>query len=1052
MRKLAVTMLIAALATHAAATRRVTVEQLRQSLAADIAAHRTDEDIAHQVGTLEMTQRLTATTLDRFAATLKLEPHTALALELLADQSAFLDPPASELPATAPPDAAAQQHMLDAARAYAVANWTRMPNLFVTRTTTRFDDSPQVLHAGDWPMQLGLHPVGTSSRPVTFRDGKEVAENASTEKAPPSDVLGLRSWGEFGPAVTVVLADTAKQKIVFSHWEQTATGLAAVFRYEVPRDASHYAVAYCCLVDQVVAGRIQFGYAGQVRSRQQVASIPRENELHTYHETPGYHGTIAIDPATGAVMRITIEAHLSNSDPLLRAATVIEYGPVTLGGRTYICPIHSVALSLEPASEHQGSMALNGVGTGSPWGEPLVHKVQPPLLLINETRFADYHRLGSTVRILTADGGAPSAPPVDAAPPAASAPSASADAPQLQTPQPPAQPPPSQTAAATPAAAPPPAPPAEPVVPEISMSAAASVPNQPLDASQARDADSYSIKVTSRLVDVGLVAYDKHGHPVTDLKADEIGIYDNGKKQELRGFTPPPPALSLAAPATSSGQQPQLAPAFTNHPADAAAPAQEAGSTVLVIDESHIAWADMSNARQQILKFLMSLKPGERVGLYSMNGLGFHVLQEITANHTALIARMKAFLPSAQSAAEAQDEETRNRQHFDEVHNVEDLNHVNGNHDDDPDSNQPIDPQLMTMGDDPECASLVILAQVARHLAALPGQKKLVWVSSDNVFADWTDQSVGIEKSPKNIAGFTLRAQEAMNDAHAAVYPFDVSQIETGAISADLQHRNVELTQASADTASLAGAAMPRDNTPGRISANMSQDLHPVQGPVRDLAAATGGRVIRRAGDLNAQLDGIVGDGHSTYMLSFSPAGPADDAYHHIELKVTGHKGLTLRYRAGYIFEKEPATLRERFQQAVWRPMDVGDIAIKAATAAETGGAEVTLAIAARDLGLEQQADRWMDRLDIFFLLRDDAGLHAKVRGETLGLRLKPQTYQRLVAGDIPYERFVPIKQTSGSLRVVVVDENTGRMGSVTIPVSALAESGAQAQANAGKN
>ena len=59
--------------------------------------------------------------------------------------------------------------------------------------------------------------------------------------------------------------------------------------------------------------------------------------------------------------------------------------------------------------------------------------------------------------------------------------------------------------------------------------------------------------------------------------------------------------------------------------------------------------------------------------------------------------------------------------------------------------------------------------------------------------------------------------------------------------------------------------------TGGRISAEMSQDLHPVQGPVRDVAAATGGRVIRRSGDLTAQLNGIMADGHATYMLSFSP-------------------------------------------------------------------------------------------------------------------------------------------------------------------------------------
>ena len=281
-----------------------------------------------------------------------------------------------------------------------------------------------------------------------------------------------------------------------------------------------------------------------------------------------------------------------------------------------------------------------------------------------------------------------------------------------------------------------------------------------------------------------------------------------------------------------------------------------------------------------------------------------------------------------------------------------------------------------------------------------------------------------------------------MNEAHAAVYPFDVSQLESGGISADLQHQNVQLTQAASDEAGLPGApattATSRGAGPGRIDAAMSQDLHPVQGPVREVAAATGGRVIRRSGDLAAQLNGIVADGHATYMLSFSPQGPADGQYHNISLKLSGRHGLTLSYRTGYLFEKEPATLRERFQGAVWRPMDVSEIAVTASVLSDSGGANVKINIAAGDLGLQQRAGRWVDRLDIFFIQRDDAGLHARVEGQTLGLRLKSATYEKLIPTGVPFEHFVGARPGMASLRVLVVDENSGRMGSVTIPASAM--------------
>jgi hypothetical protein len=306
-----------------------------------------------------------------------------------------------------------------------------------------------------------------------------------------------------------------------------------------------------------------------------------------------------------------------------------------------------------------------------------------------------------------------------------------------------------------------------------------------------------------------------------------------------------------------------------------------------------------------------------------------------------------------------------------------------------------------------------------------------------------------VDKGPKVIESYATRALEAMNDAHAAVYPFDVSQLEAGGVGADLQHSNVQLEQAAAEnaaTAASAGAAGGagsasrgnRDTGVGRISAQMSQDLHPIQGPVREVAEGTGGRTIRRSGDLAAELSGIVQDRRATYQVSFAPQGAADDRYHPLVIKLSGRRGITLRYRTGYMFDKEPATLKERFQQAVWRPTETTEIGVTASV--EVNGADPTirLTLAAADLGMRQQAGRWMDKLDIFFVQRDDAGIRAQLDGQTLGLRLKPETYQKAIGDGVPFEHSVDMHPGMASIRVLVVDENTGRMGSVTIPLSAL--------------
>jgi len=1014
------------------AAHRITVARLEQDLSAACAEHRADADIAKMIGSVELSERLTRVTLGRMAARLAIQPRTALALELLADQSAFLDPPPQEVPATKPPDAAEQQHILELARGYVVETIPRLPNFFATRTVTRFDDSPEVVHAGDWPVRAGLHLAGTASRGVTFRDGKEVTDLPAGADGPAKPDMGLYSFGEFGPVLARTFTDLVKGTVQFSHWEQSPLGIAAVYRFEVPKSESHYQVHFCCAVDMEFAGRKTIGASNVGRRASESNNPAQDVKLVPFDATPAYHGYLSIDPTTGAVIRVAIEAELSSGDPIERAATVVDYGRVSIGGQDFICPDRSVAISLQ-----QAAYAPNGQV-----------QTQQPTLRINENAFTDYHRLAATVRVI-ADGSQPAgtssptgALPALTATPAAAAPAEANGAGASAAAQPAAQESAASAAPPAPAAAAPQPPPA-PVIPEISMAAANGVP----DASTNPNS-GYSLKVTSHLVDVGVIVYDKHGHPVTDLKPEDFELFDDGHKMDIRFFSaaagvPEPPA---AAPAAAS---------FSNRAADTAAPTQSVpAGTILLIDEGHIAWADLNYARAQMLKFFSKIPADAPVGLYTMNGLGFHVLMELTRDHAALEARLKAYMPSAQSVNQAQEEERRNRQSFETVHSVADLNSVNGNHGDVPDAEQPVDPELLSMGDNPARGAFIILAQVARHLAAIPGHKSLVWVSTDNALADWEDQAVAIDKSPKMVESYARRAEEAMNEAHAAVYPFDVSQLEAGGVNADLQNSSVQLTAAAQDNLSTAqaaggggasggsgngaGAPSNRQTGMGRINATMSQDLHPIQGPVRDVATGTGGRTIRRSGDLAAELMGIFEDGRATYQISFYPQGQADGKYHALTVKLVGHHGLNARYRTGYLYTKEAESQKDRVREAVWQAMDATEIGITASVTPSGASASVKINIAAADLAMEQRAGRWMDNLYIFFIQRDDAGIHARAEGETLGLRLKPSTYQNILPSGLPYERAVELKPNMGSLRILVVDENSGRMGSVTIPSGAL--------------
>jgi hypothetical protein len=361
-----------------AAEHGVTVEQLKQMLAAQQTAGKNDGDRAQQLNSLELTEQLTQPTLDRITAEFKPGPKTVLSLKLLADSSAFLEPPVGELLDKAPPTAVEQRAMMKSFINFVAVTQHHMPDFLATRLTDSYDNMPEsVTHSG-WAPHTDLHPAGTFSHHITYRNGEEVLDRqpGSSGAKPKNEPtpLGLVSFGEFGPALGVIITDASKGTLKWGHWEQTAAGPVAVFHYEVPQAASHYTVNYCCVRgSQDTPGAVAFGMD---------ASNASLDGSDSYHGTPSYHGNLYLDPDTGAVLRVTVESDLKPSDPIMRAATSVQYGPVEIGGNSYICPVHSIAISLTK-SHAGGDMS------------------DMEILRINEVSFTDYHRFGSTSRIIT---------------------------------------------------------------------------------------------------------------------------------------------------------------------------------------------------------------------------------------------------------------------------------------------------------------------------------------------------------------------------------------------------------------------------------------------------------------------------------------------------------------------------------------------------------------------------------------------------------------------------------------------------------------------------
>jgi hypothetical protein len=358
---------VAVLPVHA--MEKTTVAQLEQKLTA---AHgKQDKDLAKKLGGLELTERLNSQRLASIQAGLPGDK-SRQALLAIADASAFLQLPAAEIPATPPPDALTQKQMLARAASDLVASVHKLPDFFARQTTTRFHDL-KISFPASQPVVLehqAFYPLDSFSDTIYYRNGKEEVESAEKQsKTKTRTSKGLVNWGVFGPMLRMVVLDIYKGKMEWSHWEQLSTGPVAVFHFAVPKERSHYVVEYCCL------------------------GLTNE-PWHEFESTPPFHGEIALDPATGAVYRLMLSTDLQPTDPIFRADVMVEYEPVEIGGKVYVCPRKSVTITTAISPIVHQSRCGNG-----DCAAPYVEK--PKDTAINDMVFDSYHVFRSEARILT---------------------------------------------------------------------------------------------------------------------------------------------------------------------------------------------------------------------------------------------------------------------------------------------------------------------------------------------------------------------------------------------------------------------------------------------------------------------------------------------------------------------------------------------------------------------------------------------------------------------------------------------------------------------------
>lgn len=182
-----------------------------------------------------------------------------------------------------------------------------IPNLICSQTTEQYKANKNGEHwrKGD-----------TLTARLTLVDGRESAKLLRVNDVPISSIhhtwkRPLTTEGEFGDMLSVVLSRGSDAQITWNRWETLNGRHVAVFDYAIDKQHSKLSLSLSDLARAVLP----------------------------------YSGSLFADPESGTVWRVTDRVtEIPKELQTLEMQTVLDYGEISIGGKSYVLPIHATAM------------------------------------------------------------------------------------------------------------------------------------------------------------------------------------------------------------------------------------------------------------------------------------------------------------------------------------------------------------------------------------------------------------------------------------------------------------------------------------------------------------------------------------------------------------------------------------------------------------------------------------------------------------------------------------------------------------------------------------
>jgi len=535
----------------------------------------------------------------------------------------------------------------------------------------------------------------------------------------------------------------------------------------------------------------------------------------------------------------------------------------------------------------------------------------------------------------------------------------------------------------------------------------ASVTQQP---TQQRAEDVDVVRITTNLVQVDATITDKSGKPVTDLKPEEVEIFEDGRKQKITHFSfnvsENPAAERPAKPAAVDKNAPLIPPSRIKR--------EDIRRTIaLVVDDLGLSFESTYFVRRALKKFVdEQIQSGDLVAIIRTSG-GMGALQQFTADKRQLYAAIErvkwnaigrsgisAFAPIEPPTPGPGGAEVDT---FNEEANQ---------------SRQ----DMFAVG------TLGAISYVVKGLRELPGRKSILLISDGFRIYNVDDPGrnyLALEKLRHLI--------DEAGRASVVIYTMNATGLQTLGFSAadDLSGR---------DTDQLEQALSSRRN-----------EAFETQEGLDYLARETGGIPIHNSNDLSGGIRRVLEDQRTFYLIGYRPDNSTFDprtgrrTFHKLSLKVTRPGKFNVRMRNGFygVTDAErsaPRTLGQQMMSALASPFGATGVHLQLtslfANDAKAGSyMRSVLHIDARDLTFTEEPDKSHKCIfDVAAITFGDNGtIVDQPIGKTFTMRLPDELYKRALRDGLVYYVTVPIKKSGAyQLRLSFRDSATERIGSAS--------------------